>query len=45
MAVLWTSLKLGASSFGGPIAHLGYFERVYVRERHWLDSAEYAGLV
>lgn len=39
------SFKLGLTSFGGPIAHLGYFERAYVRERRWLDGSEYAGLV
>jgi chromate transporter len=36
---------LPAGSFGGPIAHLGYFERAYVRERSWLSSEEYAGVV
>lgn len=43
--VLLASLQLGASSFGGPIAHLGYFERTYVRERRWLSGEEYASLV
>jgi chromate transporter len=43
--VFWVALRLGLTSFGGPIAHLGYFERAYVRERKWLSSAEYAGLV
>jgi chromate transporter len=43
--VLWVALKLGLTSFGGPIAHLGYFERMYVRERQWLSGAQYAGLV
>lgn len=43
--VFRVALKLGFTSFGGPIAHLGYFERTYVRERHWLNSEEYAGLV
>ena len=43
--VFRTSLKLGLTSFGGPIAHLGYFERTYVRERRWLGSDEYASLV
>lgn len=44
-AVLTAALKLGLTSFGGPIAHLGYFERTYVRERRWLNAQEYAGLV
>src|SRR5882757_63305 len=43
--VFLTSLKLGLTSFGGPIAHLGYFERAYVRERGWLTAEEYAGIV
>jgi chromate transporter len=43
--VFRASLGLGLTSFGGPIAHLGYFERAYVRQRHWLSSEEYAGLV
>ena len=43
--VFGVALRLGLTSFGGPIAHLGYFERVYVRERRWLSSDEYAGFV
>lgn len=43
--VFRVALKLGLTSFGGPIAHLGYFERTYVRERRWLNEAEYIGLV
>lgn len=43
--VFCVSLKLGLTSFGGPIAHLGYFQRTYVQERGWLSGAEYAGLV
>lgn len=39
------TLGLGLTTFGGPIAHLGYFERAYVRERQWLSVDEYAGLV
>ncbi len=38
-------LKLGCSAFGGPIAHLGYFEREFVGRRKWLDAAAYADLV
>src|SRR5581483_1404620 len=41
----WVALKLGLTSFGGPIAHLGYFERTYVRERCWLNSEQYGVLV
>jgi chromate transporter len=43
--VFLVALRLGLTSFGGPIAHLGYFERTYVRERQWLTHDEYGGLV
>jgi chromate transporter len=43
--VFRASLKLGLTCFGGPIAHLGYFERSYVQQRRWLDSEAYAALV
>src|SRR5580704_17432532 len=43
--VLQASLQLGLTSFGGPIAHLGYFNREYVRKRRWLSAGEYAALV
>ena len=43
--VLWVSLHLGLTSFGGPIAHLGYFNREYVQKRQWLSAGEYAALV
>jgi len=43
--VLWVALKLGLTSFGGPIAHLGYFERTYVRQRQWLSSEQYGGFI
>ncbi len=38
-------LKLGLTSFGGPIAHLGYFREELVSRRRWLDDAAYADLV
>ncbi len=38
-------LMLGLTSFGGPIAHLGYFRRELVERRRWLDEAAYADLV
>jgi chromate transporter len=37
--------KLGLVSFGGPIAHLGYFHSEFVRKRRWIDEAGYADLV
>jgi chromate transporter len=39
------ALRLGCSSFGGPIAHLGYFEREYVQQRRWVSSDEFTGIV
>lgn len=39
------STKLGLTSFGGPIAHLGYFHEEYVRRRKWIDEKSYADLV
>jgi chromate transporter len=38
-------LRLGLTSFGGPIAHLGYFRQEFVVRRQWLDEAAYADLV
>jgi chromate transporter len=38
-------LKLGLTSFGGPIAHLGYFRNEMVVRRKWLDEASYGDLV
>lgn len=43
--ILWVSTKLGLTSFGGPIAHLGYFHEEYVRKRKWLDERSYVDLV
>ena len=43
--VLGVFLKLGLTSFGGPIAHLGYFRREFVVRRAWLDERAYADLV
>ena len=40
-----TFLRLGCTSFGGPIAHLGYFRHEFVERRKWLDDGSYADLV
>ena len=37
-------LRLGLTSFGGPIAHLAYFRDELVARRQWLDDAEFAGV-
>lgn len=38
-------LRLGFTSFGGPVAHIGYFRDAFVTRRHWLAEEEYAGIV
>jgi chromate transporter len=43
--VLIVFLRLGVTSFGGPIAHLGYFHDEFVVRRKWLDEKTYADLV
>jgi chromate transporter len=43
--VLRAFLKLGLISFGGPIAHLGYFRDEFVARRRWLSDATYTDLV
>ncbi|HTD89630.1 MAG TPA: chromate efflux transporter [Burkholderiales bacterium] len=45
LAIFWIFLKLGCTSFGGPIAHLGYLRHEFVDRRRWLDEAAYADLV
>ncbi|CAL8481516.1 chromate efflux transporter [Caballeronia sp. S22] len=43
--VLKAFSRLGLTSFGGPIAHLGYFRREFVERRRWLDDEAYTDLV
>ncbi len=45
LEVFLVALRLGLSSFGGPIAHLGYFHDEYVSRRQWLDEKSYADAV
>jgi chromate transporter len=45
MEILFVSTRLGFTSFGGPVAHLGYFHEEYVRRRKWMDEKSYADLV
>ncbi len=45
LEVLGVSTRLGLTSFGGPIAHLGYFHEEYVKRRKWIDEQSYADLV
>jgi chromate transporter, chromate ion transporter (CHR) family len=44
-AIFLIFLRLGLSSFGGPIAHLGYFRTEFVEKRRWLSEHAYADLV
>ncbi|MGF6272533.1 chromate transporter [Massilia sp. UYP11] len=45
LSIFWIFLKLGLTSFGGPIAHLGYFRDEFVTRRRWLNDASYGDLV
>lgn len=45
LEVLYVSTRLGLTSFGGPIAHLGYFHEEYVKRKKWIDEQSYADLV
>jgi chromate transport protein ChrA len=45
LEVLWVFLRLGMTSFGGPIAHLAYFRAEFVERRKWLDEAAYADII
>jgi chromate transporter len=43
--VIGAFLRLGCTSFGGPVAHLGYFHREFVTRRSWLDDGQWASTV
>ena len=43
--ILWIFLRLGMTSFGGPVAHLGYFRSEFVERRKWLDETAYGDIV
>lgn len=43
--VLRVFARLGLTSFGGPIAHIGYFRREFVERRQWLSDAQFAQLL
>lgn len=45
LEILMVSTRLGFTSFGGPIAHLGYFHEEYIRRRKWMDERSYADLI
>lgn len=45
LEILLVFLRLGFTSFGGPVAHLGYFQKEFVGKKKWLDEAAFAELV
>src|SRR5258708_34906311 len=45
LEVLRIFLRLGLTSFGGPVAHLGYYRAEFVERRKWLDEHTYADIV
>ncbi|RLL44874.1 chromate efflux transporter [Oceanobacillus piezotolerans] len=45
LEILMVSTRLGLTSFGGPVAHLGYFHEEYIHRRKWMDEKSYADLV
>jgi chromate transporter len=45
LEILLVATRLGLTSFGGPIAHLGYFHEEYVKRKKWVDEKSYADLV
>lgn len=45
LEVLRAFLRLGVTSFGGPIAHLGYLRTEFVERRQWLDDRQFAQLL
>jgi chromate transporter len=45
LAFLRVFLKLGLTSFGGSVAHVGYFRDEFVGRRKWLDDTAFADLV
>lgn len=45
LSIFLIFLRLGLTSFGGPIAHLGYFRNEFVTRRKWLDEKSFADLV
>ena len=45
LEIFRVAFKLGCTSFGGPVAHLGYFHAEYVQRRRWISETAYADLV
>ncbi len=45
LEVFWHFFSLGLLSFGGPAAHLGYFQKTFVQKLNWIEQASYARLI
>ncbi|HXW22665.1 MAG TPA: chromate transporter, partial [Rhodomicrobium sp.] len=45
LAIFLAFLRLGLTSFGGPIAHLGYFRSEFVNRRKWLSDEAYSDIL
>lgn len=45
LEVFSTFLRLGLTSFGGPVAHLGYFRAEFVEKRQWLEASQFSQLL
>lgn len=45
LEIISASTKLGFTSFGGPVAHLGYFKNEYIDKRKWIDDKTYADII
>ncbi len=43
--IFWVFLRLGLTSFGGPVAHLAYFRAAFVDRRRWLTEPQFADLL
>ncbi|MEE9355980.1 MAG: chromate efflux transporter [Methylococcaceae bacterium] len=43
--VFWRFLALGCVSFGGPAAHIGYFQKTFVQKLNWIDQESFARLI
>ncbi|RPF50141.1 chromate efflux transporter [Aquisalibacillus elongatus] len=45
LEILMVATRLGLTSFGGPVAHLAYFQEEYIKRKKWLDDKTYADLI
>lgn len=45
LELFFTFLRLGFTSFGGPVAHIGYFHKEFVEQKKWFTEDQYAELV